>query len=54
MAFHVMGTGSARPEHVVTNNDLSRFLDTADAWISSRTGISTRRCCTTETCSDLA
>ena len=54
MAFHVMGTGSARPEHVVTNDDLSRFLDTDDAWISSRTGISSRRCCTTETCSDLA
>lgn len=54
MAFHVMGTGSARPEHVVTNDDLSRFLDTDDEWISSRTGISSRRCCTTETCSDLA
>ena len=54
MAFHVMGTGSARPDNVVTNDDLSRFLDTDDEWISSRTGIRSRRCCTTETCSDLA
>ena len=54
MAFHVMGTGSARPERIVTNDDLSQFLDTDDEWISSRTGIKSRRCCTTETCSDLA
>jgi 3-oxoacyl-[acyl-carrier-protein] synthase III len=54
MAFHVMGTGSARPEKVVTNDDLSKFLDTDDAWISSRTGISSRRACTTQTCTDLA
>lgn len=54
MAFHVMGTGSARPDNVVTNDDLSKFLDTDDAWISSRTGISSRRCATQETCTDLA
>ena len=54
MAFHVMGTGSARPDNVVTNDDLSRFLDTDDEWIFSRTGIKSRRCCTHETCSDLA
>ncbi len=54
MAFHVMGTGSARPANVVTNDDLSKFLDTNDEWISSRTGIHSRRCCTSETCTDLA
>ena len=43
MAFHVMGTGSARPDNVVTNDDLSRFLDTDDEWIFSRTGIKSRR-----------
>lgn len=54
MAFHVMGTGSARPERAVTNDELSGFLDTDDEWISSRTGIRSRRVCTHETCSDLA
>lgn len=54
MAFHVMGTGSARPANVVTNDDLSKFLETNDEWISSRTGIHSRRCCTSETCTDLA
>lgn len=54
MAFHIMGTGSALPERVVTNDDLSKFLDTSDAWIRPRTGISSRRICTTETLDDLA
>lgn len=54
MSFHVMGTGSARPERIVTNDDLSVFLDTDDEWISSRTGIRSRRVCTHETCSELA
>lgn len=54
MAFHVMGTGSTLPSRTVTNDDLSQFLDTDDEWISTRTGIKTRRVCTTETTSDLA
>lgn len=54
MAFHVMGTGSALPARVVTNDDLSQFLDTDDEWISTRTGIKTRPVATTETTSDLA
>ena len=31
------------PEHIVTNDDLSKFVDTSDEWIRSRTGISERR-----------
>lgn len=54
MAFHVKGTGSALPARAVTNDDLSQFLDTDDAWISSRTGIKSRPVCTTESISDLA
>lgn len=30
------------PETIVTNNDLSRIVETSDEWISSRTGISKR------------
>ena len=54
MAFHIMGTGSALPSRVVTNDDLAAFLDTSDEWICQRTGISSRRICTTETLDELA
>lgn len=42
------------PEHVVTNDDLSAFLDTSDEWIRSRTGILERRISVKETTSQLA
>jgi len=31
------------PDEVVTNEDLSKFVDTSDEWITSRTGIKERR-----------
>lgn len=31
------------PENVMTNNDLAKFVDTNDEWITSRTGIKERR-----------
>ena len=37
------GIGIAVPPHVVTNDDLSRTLDTSDEWIRERTGIRERR-----------
>lgn len=40
---HVTGWGMCIPERVVTNDDLSRTLDTSDAWITERTGIKERR-----------
>lgn len=54
MSFRILGTGSALPERVVTNDDLSDFLDTSDEWIFTRTGIKERRICTEETLDDLA
>lgn len=54
MSFRILGTGSALPERVVTNDDLSDFLDTSDEWIFTRTGIKERRICTGETLDDLA
>ena len=42
-AIAILGTGSYAPEKVVTNNDLSKRVDTSDEWIFSRTGIRERR-----------
>lgn len=39
----VTGWGMGIPESVVTNDELSRTLDTSDAWITERTGIKERR-----------
>ncbi|MEA2114409.1 MAG: beta-ketoacyl-ACP synthase III [Thermodesulfobacteriota bacterium] len=39
----VLGTGSCLPERVLTNNDLEQMVNTSDEWITSRTGIRTRR-----------
>jgi len=39
----ISGTGHYVPENVVTNDDLSKLMDTNDAWIQERTGIKERR-----------
>jgi len=39
----IAGTGFYVPEHVVTNDDLSKLMETSNEWIVERTGISTRR-----------
>jgi 3-oxoacyl-[acyl-carrier-protein] synthase-3 len=39
----IAGLGTAVPETVVSNHDLSRTLDTSDQWIVERTGIRERR-----------
>ena len=39
----IVGLGHAVPETVVTNEDLSKILDTSDEWITERTGIKERR-----------
>jgi len=39
----VAGWGMAVPERRVTNEDLTRMVDTSDAWITERTGIKERR-----------
>jgi 3-oxoacyl-[acyl-carrier-protein] synthase-3 len=38
-----LGTGFAVPDRVVTNDELSRLMDTTDEWIRTRTGIQQRR-----------
>ena len=39
----IVGTGSYLPEKILTNEDLSRIVDTSDEWITTRTGIKQRR-----------
>jgi 3-oxoacyl-[acyl-carrier-protein] synthase-3 len=39
----IIGTGFAVPDRVVTNDELSRAMDTTDEWIRTRTGIQERR-----------
>ena len=54
MRIKIIGTGSAVPENIVTNQMLSEIMDTSDEWISTRTGIRQRRIAVTETTSGLA
>ncbi|NYZ64023.1 beta-ketoacyl-ACP synthase III [Luteimonas deserti] len=51
----IAGTGSYLPEKVLTNDDLSKIVDTNDEWIAARTGIRERHIAAEgETTSDLA
>lgn len=54
MKTRICGTGSALPKRIVTNDDLSKIMDTSDEWIKSRTGIGARHIATEETLTDLA
>lgn len=54
MKTRIIGTGSCLPETVVTNNDLSKIMDTSDEWISSRTGIRERRLVKEETTTSMS
>ncbi|MGC5586099.1 beta-ketoacyl-ACP synthase III [Ornithinimicrobium sp. W1665] len=39
----ILGLGGYRPERVVTNEEICRFIDSSDEWIQQRSGIVTRR-----------
>lgn len=39
----IIGLGYYVPDNVVTNDDLSKIMDTSDEWIQERTGIKERR-----------
>jgi 3-oxoacyl-[acyl-carrier-protein] synthase III len=50
----ITGMGHHQPEHVLTNDDLARLVDTSDEWIRRRTGIATRRIARDDSVADLA
>jgi len=39
----MIGIGGYLPEKIITNDDLSKIMDTSDEWIQQRTGIKERR-----------
>ena len=51
----MLGCGSYLPSRVLTNDELSRMVDTSDEWIAQRTGIRERHIAADgETTSDMA
>lgn len=54
MITRIIGTGSSLPKNVVTNDDLSKIMETSDEWIASRTGIRERHLVKEETTASLS
>ncbi len=54
MFVKITGTGSALPEKVLDNAELSMMVETNDEWIKSRTGIASRHIITEETAVSMA
>ena len=52
--IHILATGRALPRKIMSNHEMSRFVDTSDEWIRSRTGIGQRHVCEEESCVSLA
>lgn len=42
MTIRIRGIGTALPERILTNDDLSTMMETSDEWIRSRAGIGAR------------
>lgn len=42
MGISILGMGSYVPDQIMTNDDFTRFVETDDEWIRTRTGISSR------------
>lgn len=43
--LRLIGTGRALPKHVLTNDDMTKYVETSDEWITTRTGIRQRYFC---------
>ena len=54
MAVTIKGTGSFLPEKVLTNFDLEKMVDTSDAWIRERTGMSERHIAENDTVASMS
>ena len=54
MSIKILGTGAYVPEMVVTNDDLSKMVETNDEWIIQRVGVKERHVSVDETAADMA
>ena len=54
MGCTIIGCGKQLPALDVPNEELTKLVDTTDEWISTRTGILSRRVCVTESNVDMA
>lgn len=53
MNFKIAGTGMYVPPNIVTNEDLSKMVDTTDEWIMQRVGVKERHISIDETAADM-
>lgn len=53
MNFNVLGTGMYVPPKIVTNEELSKFVDTNDEWVMQRVGVKQRHFSVDETAADM-
>ena len=54
MSIRIVGTGSTLPKKHMTNEELTRLVDTSDEWIRERTGIGGRYVSQGETVTELS
>lgn len=54
MSFRIAGTGMYVPQNIVTNDDLSKLVETNDEWIKTRVGIERRHIAVNETTAEMA
>lgn len=54
MNFNIIGTGMYVPDHIVTNDDISKVVETNDEWIMQRVGVKQRHISIEETTSQMA
>ena len=54
MSIQILGTGAYVPEKILTNDDLSKMVETSDEWIMQRVGIHERRVARNESAGEMA
>lgn len=54
IGLKMVSTGSYLPPKRLTNDDLTKIVDTSDEWITTRTGIKERRICDADTAVSMA
>ncbi|WP_313529996.1 beta-ketoacyl-ACP synthase III [Anaerotignum sp.] len=53
MSFNVLGTGMYVPPNIVTNDELSKYVDTNDEWVMQRVGVKQRHFSINETTDEM-